>query len=225
MALRELSLVRPPEMEPVRLEGIAHRALDVYERARTFDSLSEAIADASFVVGTSARARTARRNYVQPREVAGEIIRRARVGRVAVVFGREDRGLTNEALDRCQRVAIIPTHPDYSSLNLAQACLVLSYEIFLAAGGSIDEMPTGRRQTRPARSADLEDMYGALEEGLERIEFFKSRHPDTVLRTLRTALARADLGLREARLIRAIGFEIGHYLDRVAPRAGREAEE
>jgi tRNA C32,U32 (ribose-2'-O)-methylase TrmJ len=111
-------------------------------------------------------------------------------------------------------VAIIPTDPDYSSLNLAQACLVLAYELFLAAGGGDLPLPEGKRASRPASQEEMEEMYDALRAGLERIEFFKARAPRSVMRTVRTLLGRAEPELREARLLRAVGFEISNYLDR-----------
>ena len=114
-------------------------------------------------------------------------------------------------------MAIIPTAPSYWSLNLAQAFLLIAYEIFLAAQGAEGELPTGRRAAAPATGEDLESMYAALEAGLGRIGFFKgARRPEAVLRTLRTLFGRAQLDVRESRLVRAIGFEIGHYLDRLA---------
>jgi len=176
--------------------------------------MDQALADASFVVGTTARPRTAQRNFAYPRDAAREIVERAAQETVVVVFGREDKGLPNEALDRCHRVVVIPTDPGYSSLNLAQACLVMCYEIFLATGEAAP-LPKGRRISTPASHEDLESMFGALENGLERIEFFKSRRPEVVLRTLRTVLSRSRLDLRESRLLRAIGYEIGHYIDRI----------
>jgi TrmH family RNA methyltransferase len=224
MGLSRLRLVRPAEFDPYRIEGIAHRSADVIGRTELHESLDTAIADAVWVLGTSARPRSSNRNYVRPRAVAATVIERAREGTVCVLFGREDRGLTNEALDVCHAVAIIPTAPDYWSLNLAQAFLILAYEIFLAAEGGVGELPRGRRAAAPATGEDLESMYQALETGLARIRFFKgARQPEAVLRTLRTVLGRASLDVRESRLVRAIGFEIGHYLDRLA--GGRERQD
>jgi len=214
MGLGRLRLVRPAEFDPWRIEGIAHRTEDVVNSAVICDTLEEALSDAVFVLGTSARARTAGRNYVRPREAAVGLIERARDGVVAVVFGREDRGLSNKDLDLCHHVAVVPTDPTYPSLNLGQAALILMYEIFLATDVADQALPEGRRATRPALRGEIEEMYDALRGGLARIEFFKARKPDAVLRTLRTILDRAELDQRESRLIRAIGFEIGHYLDR-----------
>ena len=106
------------------------------------------------------------------------------------------------------------TDPDYSSLNLAQATLLMSYEIFLASQEEEGALPRGRRSTRPATVDELENTYAALEDGLHRIEFFKSRRPESILRTIRTVISRAEPDLQEAGLLRAIGYEIGYYLDR-----------
>lgn len=224
MGLSRLRLVRPAEFDPYRIEGIAHRSEDVVEEARTFETLDDAVADATWILGTTARPRTAQRNYVRPREAAASMVQHAAEGTVAILFGREDRGLSNRALDSCDAVAIIPTDPDYSSLNLAQACLLLSYEIFLAAGEGRDPLPTGKRSTEPATRGELEETYEALRKGLSRIEFFKARSPRSVLRTLRTLLSRAEPDLREARLVAAIGHEIANYLDRFERETPTEEE-
>jgi len=213
MGIWRLRLVRPAEFDAWRIGGIAHRSHDVLEEAEILDSLSEALADAVYVVGTTARARTAQRNYARPRDLAPKIVNHTREGVVALLFGREDRGLGNEALDLCHAAAIIPTNPEYSSINLAQAVLLLCYEVFLAAEGDQGPLPRGRRSTRPATVEELENTYAALEEGLHRIDFYKAREPESILRTLRTLISRAEPDIQEAGLLRAIGFEIGKYLD------------
>lgn len=217
--LTDLRLVNPDAFDAYRLEGIAHRSMDLIESCTIHDTLDEAIGDATFVVGTTARARTAGRAYTRPREVAQTVAERVGEGTAAILFGREDRGLTNEALDRCHAVTIIPTSVEYSSINLAQSTLVLAYEIFMALDGGIDEMPKGRRATRPPTHEELEESFGALARGLGRIEFYKARKPEAVMRTLRTLVTRADPDLREIRLVGAIGYEIGHYLDRSLPQS------
>ena len=216
MGLSQLRLVAPDEYDLRRITGIAHRSDELAESAEVFPTLRAALADTVFAVGTSARTRTAQRNYVRPRDVAPRIVERANEGPVALVFGREDRGLTNESLDLCDAIAIIPTVPEYTSLNLAQACLVLCYEVHLAATDEAP-LPGYKRDVGPATHADLEQMYGALERGFRRIDFFKGdRHPAGVLSTLRTLFARAEPDLREVRLVRAIGYEMQRYFDRPA---------
>lgn len=220
MGLSRLRLVNPVEFDAWRITGIAHRCDAIVEAAEIVDSLDAALADAVWVVGTSNRARTAQRNYVRPRDHAPEILQRTTEGTVALLFGREDRGLSNEALDRCHAVAVIPADPEYSSLNLAQAFLILAYELYLAAGGGSPPLPRGRRAGPPATHADLERMYGAVEEGLHRIDFFRARTPDGVMRTLRTLLGRAEPDVQEAGVVGAVGYGIGKYLDRLEQQQG-----
>jgi len=216
MGLSRLRLVNPGDWDPWRITGIAHRTDDLVEGTEHYLSLEQALADCVLVIGTSARPRTAQRNYRWAREWAPTILERAAAGPVALVFGREDRGLSNEALDRCDGVALIPTNPDYPSLNLAQACLILSYELFLAAQeGAQDQLPTGKRYTGPASREEMELMFQALEGGLARIEFFKARSPGNVMRVFRTLLSRAEPDRQEAGLVQALGFEIQNYLDRL----------
>jgi TrmH family RNA methyltransferase len=223
--LGRLRLVQPDDFDAYRIEGIAHRSTDVVEAATLHETLGDALADASFVVGTTARARTAGRTYARPREVAPRVAERLHEGTVALVFGREDRGLTNEDLDLCHAAAVIPTDPEYSSLNLAQACLVLAYECWLAAEDVETALPQGRRATRPPTHEELEQTFVALEEGLARIEFYKAREPAAVMRTLRTLLTRAEPDLREARLLAAVGYEIRHFIDRVGGGEPSDAAE
>ena len=214
MGLSQLRLVNPDEYDLRRITGIAHRSAELAGSTQTFETLRDALIDTVFVVGTSARPRTAPRNYVRPRDVARKVARRALHGPVALVFGREDRGLTNSGLDLCHSIAVVPTATAYPSLNLAQACLVLCYEVHLAL---VEEapLPGYKRDAGPATHADLEQMYEALARGFERIDFFKGdRRPEGVLRTLRTLLNRAEPDLRETRLLSAIGFEMERHSDR-----------
>jgi TrmH family RNA methyltransferase len=214
MGLSKLRLVSPDDFDTYRIGGIAHRSKELTESAEKFETLQDALADVVLSIGTSARPRTDQRNYVRPREVAPKIVAGTGSGLVALVFGREDRGLTNEGLDLCQSVAVVPTAAEYPSLNLAQACLVLCYEIYLA-GSEDTPLPRGKRDQGPATQKDLEEMYSALDRGLHRIDFFKGdRHPESVMRLLRTILSRAEPDLREARLVRAMGFEMERYFDR-----------
>jgi len=213
--VRRLRLVQPDEFDGYRITGIAHRGDAIVDAAAFFDDLPSALHDVVYTVGTTARRRTAGLNYDRPRKVAPAIVERAGAGLVAIVFGREDRGLSNDALDRCNVTTMIPTQDDYPSLNLAQACLILLYEVFLATMDAEVPLPRGRRATRPATGAELEEMYAALEGGLEAIQFFKSRKPESVLRTLRSILGQASLDQREARLVAGIGYETRHYVRRL----------
>jgi len=134
--VRDLRLVNPREYEAYRVEGIAHQTQDVLARVRTYATLEEALADCVHIVGFTARGRTAKRNLQRPRDAAAEIVALATGagGPVALLFGREDKGLSNEALDRCHRVVTIPSDPGYASLNLGHAVIIMLYELALAQG-------------------------------------------------------------------------------------------
>jgi len=219
MGLSRLRLVNPDNFHRARIDRIAHRSEQLRETTEVYSSLSDAVSDAVYVVGTSARARADRTKATHPRTIAPAVLERAANGPVAILFGREDRGLTNEGLDLCHEVIVIPTDAAHSSLNLAQACLVICYELLLAAGSFAAEETLGRgkrvRMTPPATQEDIEQMYTALEGGLARIDFFNAREAATVLRTLRRMVGRAEPSLREVKLVQAIGYEIERYLDRV----------
>ena len=214
--LRDLRLVNPREYEPYRVEGIAHQTQDLLARVRTFATLAEALADCVHIVGFTARGRTAKRNQQRPREAAAEVVALADGGPVALLFGREDRGLSNDALDRCHRVVTIPSEPTYSSLNLAHAVIVMLYELALARGVESQPFKTPRRPSEPAVADEVERLFEDVARALDAIEFFKTRNSDAVMRTLREVGHRTPLDAREVKLLRAIAIEVTKYGERLA---------
>jgi TrmH family RNA methyltransferase len=213
--LRDLRLVNPREYDAYRVEGIAHQTQDILARVRTFATLGEAIADCVHVVGFTARGRTARRNLQRPRDAAAEI---AAIdgGPVALLFGREDRGLSNDALDRCHRVVTIPSDPSYASLNLAHAVIITLYELALARGAERQPFKAPRRPSEPAPADELERLFVDVAQALQAIDFFKTRNADGVMRTMREIAHRTPLDLREVKLLRAIAIEVTKYGERLA---------
>lgn len=214
--LRRLRLVRPAEYDEWRITGIAHGAEVILERVERFDSLRAAIEDAGHVVGTTARRRAAAHVWQYPRDAAPELLALAgRVdGPVALVFGREDAGLSNDDLDLCDRVLTVPTDPRRPSLNLAQAVLLVCYELWLAGPGSDADLPRPRRTSPPAPPAEINAMFDDIEKTLGAIEFFKKRNPDAIMRSVRAVARRAGLDDREARLLRAMAIEVRKYVRR-----------
>jgi tRNA/rRNA methyltransferase/tRNA (cytidine32/uridine32-2'-O)-methyltransferase len=218
----DLRLVSPLEYDPYRIEGIAHRSADVLERARLFDDLDAALADCVHVAGFSARERTAKRSAQRPREAAAEALARSAEGTVALLFGREDKGLSNEALDRCHRVVAIPSDPAYASLNLGHAVTVALYELAVARGDDARPFKPPRRRSPPATGDDLERLFVEAERALTTIGFFKSHVAEQVMRTLRDVAHRAPLDEREAKLLRAMAIEVARD---AAGRRGRPPRE
>jgi tRNA/rRNA methyltransferase/tRNA (cytidine32/uridine32-2'-O)-methyltransferase len=213
--LSRLRLVAPAEWDPWRIEGIAHDTRDIVEATRIFDTLPDALADCAFVVGMTARARRAKRAVGRPREIAPELLRRAtEAGPVALLFGREDHGLPNEALDLCHRTVIIPTNPEHSSLNLAQAVLVMAYELWMASAGAEQPFRDPRRVAPPAPVEMLEHLFADTERALWAVDFFKTRRTEAVMRTVRELVHRAEADSREAGLLRAMAIEVAKFLAR-----------
>ncbi len=206
-ALTHLALVAPAEYDEYRIEGIAHRSADLLKGVRQFGALGEALADCIHVVGFSARGRTAKRNVQRPRAAAAEIIAMAEQGPVALLFGREDKGLSNEDLDRCNRVVVIPTDPAYPSMNLGHAVAVMLYELALARGEESRALKPPRRRAPPAPSELVEELVAQVERALEAIDFFKGKERALVMRTVREVVHRTPLDQREAKLIRAMAIE------------------
>ncbi|MGD8698492.1 MAG: TrmJ/YjtD family RNA methyltransferase [Gemmatimonadales bacterium] len=214
MGLGRLHLVQPADFDPYRIEGVAHTGLDVIESTQIFERLEDGLTGSNLVIGTTARGRSVRRNYRRPREAAREILQTAHSGQdVALLLGREDRGLSNAELDLCDRVVVIPTHPDHSSLNLAQAFLVIAYEIWLAAEGE-GAFKEPRRQASRASRDLLEGLFTEIEASLRAVDFFKSHTVTPIMRTVREVAGRADLDEREVMLFKAMAYEVRNYMKR-----------
>jgi TrmH family RNA methyltransferase len=213
---RDLRLVAPREYEAHRIEGIAHQTHDLLRRVVLYESLEPAIADCVHVVGFTARGRSAKRNLQRPRGAADEILQAAEAGPVALLFGREDKGLSNEDLDRCHRIVTIPTDPGYASLNLAHAVVVMLYELALARGDEERAFKAPRRQAGAATVDEIERLFVDAEQALQAIEFFKVRDREHIMRTVREIVHRVPLDEREAKLLRAMAIEVVKYRDRLA---------
>jgi TrmH family RNA methyltransferase len=213
-ALDGLRLVEPAEFDAWRIEGIAHNTADLIARVKTFATLDEAVADCVWVVGLTARGRAAKRSILRPREAAAELVEHSASGPVAFVAGREDKGLSNEELDRCHALVTIPVNPDYRSLNLAQAVAILSYEIWMCRSGADQPVKRPRRVADPSTAEQLERLFEDWGRALTAIDFFKTRQPEYVMRSWREILYRSGLDGREAALVRAMGIEVQRCLER-----------
>jgi tRNA/rRNA methyltransferase/tRNA (cytidine32/uridine32-2'-O)-methyltransferase len=134
--LRRLRLVEPAAYDPYRIGGVAHHTEEIINAIERYSTLEEALADCGYVLGTTARKRGVRREYLTPRQAGPYLFKYAQANPgqpAALLFGREDNGLPNEALDLCHAIINIPTDPMNSSLNLAQAAMIVAYEVWMAA--------------------------------------------------------------------------------------------
>jgi tRNA/rRNA methyltransferase/tRNA (cytidine32/uridine32-2'-O)-methyltransferase len=214
MGVSDLRLVNAVPLDAWRIQGIAHDTGDVLRKTREHATLDEAIADCVLVAAFTARHRSAKWVVSTPREVAGRLLEATADGPVALLFGREDRGLPNEALDRAQVHVTIPTSK-YASLNLAQAVVVALYELHITAGDASRAWKPPRKDAPPPDQVELERFHADAEAALHAIEFFKTRYPEHVLRAVRSLVARADPNARELSLMRAMAIEVVKNLDRV----------
>ncbi len=213
MGVHRLRLVRPVPYDPIRLEGIAHDTQDVIDAIEHFDTLDAALADCVRIAGFTARRRAAKRELTEPRAAADDLLAHAHDGKVALLFGREDSGLPNEALDRAHVLVTIPTTA-HASLNLAQAALVALYEVHLADATATRALAPPRKDAPPATSDQFEQLFADVERALAAIEFFKTRQTEHIMRTVRSLAYRARPDAREISLARAMAIEVVRFLER-----------
>jgi tRNA (cytidine32/uridine32-2'-O)-methyltransferase len=211
MGLDRLVLVAPQRFPHADASAMAAGADDVLAAAPRVETLAEAVADCRLVLGCTARSRRVPLEELLPRIAAARACDMALDGgEVAVVFGRERTGLENEELQLCHAAVHIPANPDYSSLNLAAAVQVLSYELRLALLATGAAQATGApvraagHPDQPASHAQIEGLFEQLAQTLDDIDFHKGRAPASAMRKLRRLFLRSDLGEREVRLLRGI---------------------
>ncbi len=219
MGVSNLRLVRPVDYDPWRLEGIAHDTTEIIEGIRKFDTVEEALSDCVRVAGFTARRRAAKRQTVRPGQAVREILEYAESGPVAFMFGREDKGLSNDELDRAHLVVTIPT-TDYASLNLSQAVLIAMYELHTAVEDATRPLGTPRKDAPPSSGEEYEMLFADTERALETISFFKTRYPEHIMRSVRSLAYRAAPDSREIALLRAISIEVVRTVDRVSGKKG-----
>jgi len=221
MGLKNLALVSStaagPETEAFAMSSGAY---DLIESAESFEKLDEALQDTVMSVGTSARLGGKRVFARTPDDLMPELMERARLGTVSVVFGRESRGLTNHEFKLCTHHLIIPTDGGFASMNLAQAAAIVGYEIFKIAC-----RPVGfqARKKRPASSKVREDMYSHMETVLVRARFLDESNPLRMMRDVRRILNSAEMDDRDAKIVRGMFRKIGNMI-RLADERIRELE-
>ncbi len=206
MGLSDLALVRPKLFPDQRANALAAGADDLLDAAKVSESLVDAIGDCVHAVGCTARTRDIQLPMLDPQRAAQALLAEARQGPVALVFGAERTGLSNADLSRCEAAVHIPTEPDFSSLNLAQAVQVLAFCIRQAALESVPPTTstTEQRDAEPATIDQLERMFDHFEQALTDIDFFKGRPYGHLMQRIRRLFHRANLDIREVMILRGI---------------------
>lgn len=186
---------------------MAVHARDVLDAARPYDTLEAAIADCTLVVGTTSRPGPYRAGALAVREAAAQLTAESAHNRIAIIFGPEDTGLVNRDLELCQRLLTIPTAPDYPSLNLAQAVMVVAYELMTAMGAA-RELPPAEPY---APAGEVEAMMRRMSRALIGIGFLPADNPEHIMFSLRAIVGRSGLSPRELDILNGIARQIDWF--------------
>jgi tRNA/rRNA methyltransferase len=208
MGLKDLAIVGRGRTRSFWARAMAVHAKEILEATGRFGTLREAVADCGLVVGTTSRKGLYRSHSLSPKELAPKIIATAALVRCALVFGPEDHGLSNRDLKYCQWLITIPTHPEYPSLNVAQAVVVCLYEIFLAS------VQKASKEMIPRASAEsIERLFDRMRRSLLKIGFLDSQNPEHILLALRRVLGRAGLEERDVGILNGLFRQIEWYAE------------
>jgi len=206
MGFERLILVNPQNYDLARINKMAtHAAAVVVEKLEVFDNLEDALADFNYVVGTTARLGGQRKVVGSPARLAQKLVPLSAHNRIAILFGPENRGLSNVDIRSCQTLVNIPT-AKFSSLNLAQAVMVVCYELFRY---SLDK--PGEFAPRLANQHELGAMYDQLKDVLMRISFIDPDNPDYFMNNLRHFFGRMQLRAKEVQIIRGLCRQVDWY--------------
>ncbi|ELX8378342.1 tRNA (cytosine(32)/uridine(32)-2'-O)-methyltransferase TrmJ [Providencia vermicola] len=206
MGLSNLYLVNPQVQPDSHAIALSAGASDVIGQATIVNSLDEALEGCQLVIGTSARSRTLSWPMVAPRECGEKSVEQAKTVPVAIIFGRERIGLTNEELQKCQYHLYIPTNPEYGSLNLAMAVQLVSYEIRMAylALDEKNAVNSDSSEVEYPPAQDIERFYVHLESVLNESGFIRKAHPGLIMNKLRRLFTRAHIETQELHILRGI---------------------
>jgi TrmH family RNA methyltransferase len=202
MGLSDLALVNPRFFPHEDATARASGATDILDNATVFTNLADALSGCVYVAGASARSRTISWPSMGPRDCAERMISESEQGTVAVVFGPEKTGLHNDDLDLCHTLLTIPTDPGFSSLNVAMAVQVLTYELRVAS--LLDTGPQFETEAPPATIEEMEHFYTHLGKVLEDIRFLDPENPRLLMRRLRRLFIRARPDKNEVNILRGI---------------------
>lgn len=204
MGLSQMVLVDPQCQVDAQAIALAAGASDIALNAQIYPTLEAAVADCGLVVGTSARSRTLEWPMLEPRECGEKLISEANQHSVAMVFGRERTGLTNDELQLCHYHVCVPANPEYSSLNLAMAVQLLSYEVRMAYLALQQSSQSSTLQEEYPRHQELERFYAHLEQVIMQTEFISAQQPGQVMNKLRRMFTRARPEAQEINILRGI---------------------
>jgi tRNA/rRNA methyltransferase len=216
MGLSRLTIVGPQDhLDWEETRKMSHHAVELLDQRASFATLAEAVFDCGLVAGTTARMGLYRSHALTPREWAPRLLQQAAAGLVAVVFGPEDKGLSNEELALCTQIIQIPSSPRYLSLNLAQAVMICGYELYVASGAF---QPVSERSAQ-APSELRERMFDMWRKTLVDIGFMKDDKADHMMMGLRRILSRGKLTVNDVHILMGIARQAQWCADQLPPEA------
>tara|TARA_Y100000746_G_C15368373_1_gene393055 strand:+ start:227 stop:961 length:735 start_codon:yes stop_codon:yes gene_type:complete len=215
MGFRNLNLVRPKEFPSDEAIYRSKAAKDILERASTYETLLESVKECEMVIGTSARNRKVPWPVLNPKEASKEINLAVKDNsKVAIVFGREDRGLTNEELGLCNLHLHIPTNEDYTSLNLAQAVQIVTYEIRMSFLESENLKNDQEWDVQLASAEQTEKLIEHMDELMKDVEFYDTENPRKLLMRVRRFFKRSGIDVMETNIFRGLFSTIQKKLNK-----------
>jgi len=192
----ELAIVGKARTRSFWARAMAVHGRQILADAKSYETLRDAIADSTLVVGTTCRAGLYRSHSQTPKEVAPTVVDALEKGKVALIFGPEDHGLSNKDLEHCQLLVTIPMHPDYPSLNVAQAAVICLYEVYVAS-----LMPANDSTLKRADAEQVERLFDIMRNSLLKIGFLDSENPEHMLLAFRRIFGRAGLEEKDVRIL------------------------
>jgi tRNA/rRNA methyltransferase len=203
---KEIAIVGSARTRSFWARAMAVHGRDILADAKCYASIREAIADCTLVVGTTCRPGLYRSHGQAPRELAPAVMTAAEKGKVALLFGPEDHGLSNKDLEHCQLLATIPSQPEYQSLNVAQAAVICLYELYVTSLG-----PANDESIERAEAEQIERLFDIMRASLLKIGFLDSENPEHMLLALRRILGRAGLEDKDVRILTGMFRQIEWY--------------
>ncbi len=201
----ELAIVGKARTRSFWARAMAVHGREILADARCYETLREAIADCTLVVGTTCRSGLYRSHSQTPRQAAAAIVSTAKNSKVALIFGPEDHGLSNKDLEHCQLLITIPTHPEYQSLNVAQAVMICLYEFYVA---SLAPPDSGIQR---AEAEQIERLFDIMRNSLLKIGFLDAENPEHMLLAFRRIFGRAGLEEKDVRIFTGMFRQIEWY--------------
>jgi len=217
MGISRLALINPENYEFARAKKMATgSSLELLRRAEIYEDLEEALKPYQYVVGATARTGSSRPTMNRPRDLARDLIPLSQNNLISILFGPEDRGLSNRQLRYCQSLITIPT-ARFPSLNLGHAAMIICYELYSASRKTVPETPP-----RLANTFELEGMYAHLKDVFTKIGFIDPQNPEHWMLNIRRFLSRVPLRARETRIIRGVCRQLDWYTGQLEKKRRRD---